>query len=188
MSTPQPWIVLIVDDEPRNLQVVGSLLRRQGYDVVFAGSGAEALASVRENPPDLILLDVMMPAMDGYEVCRKLKEDPARKRIPVIFLTAKGETDDLVQGFDVGGVDYVTKPFRAEELLARVKTHLQLYRLKSLIPICMYCHKIRQDPSYWEKVEEFLAREAGAELTHSICPECLQKTIIESGLAPGSTS
>jgi CheY-like chemotaxis protein len=182
MTAHQPSLVLIVDDEPKNLQVVGSLLRDKGYDVVFATNGPEALDALRLTPPDLVLLDVMMPDMDGYEVCRRIKQNPLTRKIPVIFLTAKSETEDIVRGFREGGVDYVTKPFRAEELLARVHTHVQLFKLKDLIPICMYCHKIRQEAEYWERIEEFLAREAGADLTHSICPECFQKIAADSGL------
>ncbi len=118
--------VLIVDDVTKNLQVVGTILRQAGHSVTAATSGAEALDAVREQPPDLVLLDLMMPVMDGLEVCRRLKADPSTSRIPVIFLTASNEMEHLVKGFEVGAVDYVTKPFNPPELLARVRTHLEL--------------------------------------------------------------
>jgi two-component system sensor histidine kinase/response regulator len=118
--------VLIVDDITKNLQVVGTILRQAGYAVTPATSGTEALEGVRVQLPDLILLDLMMPEMDGLEVCRRLKADPATRQIPVIFLTASNEMEHLVEGFAVGAVDYVTKPFNAPELLARVRTHLEL--------------------------------------------------------------
>jgi signal transduction histidine kinase len=118
--------VLIVDDITKNLQVVGTILRQAGYAVTPATSGAEALEGLREHLPDLILLDLMMPEMDGLEVCRRLKADPLMRPIPVIFLTASNEMEHLVQGFEVGAVDYVTKPFNPPELLARVRTHLEL--------------------------------------------------------------
>src|SRR5262245_19555324 len=118
--------VLVVDDIPKNLQVVGTMLRNAGCAVMPATSGAEALESVRVQLPDLILLDLMMPEMDGLEVCRRLKADPSTQQIPVIFLTASNEMEHLVKGFEVGAVDYVTKPFNAPELLARVRTHLEL--------------------------------------------------------------
>ena len=118
--------VLIVDDITRNLQVVGTILRQAGYAVTPATSGVEALEGVREKVPDLILLDLMMPEMDGLEVCRRLKADPATQQIPVIFLTASNEMEHLMKGFEVGAVDYVTKPFNPPELLARVRTHLEL--------------------------------------------------------------
>ncbi len=118
--------ILVVDDITRNLQVVGTMLRNAGYEVMPATSGAEALDGAREQLPDLILLDLMMPEMDGLEVCRRLKADPALQAIPVIFLTASNEMEHLVNGFEVGAVDYITKPFNAPELLARVRTHLEL--------------------------------------------------------------
>src|SRR5262245_19131916 len=118
--------VLVVDDVMQNLQVVGTMLREEGYDVMPAGSGPQALERVRVRVPDLILLDLMMPEMDGLEVCRRLKTDPATQRIPIIFLTASNEMEHLVTGFGAGAVDYVTKPFNGPELLARVKTHLEL--------------------------------------------------------------
>jgi two-component system sensor histidine kinase/response regulator len=118
--------ILVVDDITKNLQVVGTVLRKEGYEVMPATSGTEALKCVRVQLPDLILLDLMMPDMDGLEVCRRLKEDLATRQIPVVFLTASNEMEHLVQGFEVGAVDYVTKPFNPPELLARVRTHLEL--------------------------------------------------------------
>jgi two-component system sensor histidine kinase/response regulator len=118
--------ILVVDDVVQNLQVVGTMLRNEGLDVMPAGSGAQALDRVQARLPDLILLDLMMPEMDGLEVCRRLKADAATREIPVIFLTASNEMDHLVKGFEAGAVDYVTKPFNGAELLARVRTHLEL--------------------------------------------------------------
>ena len=119
-------LILVVDDITKNLQVVGTVLRNQGYEVMPAASGDAALKSVRSRLPDLILLDLMMPVMDGLEVCRRLKADPVTVQIPVVFLTASNEMEHLVQGFEAGAVDYVTKPFNPPELLARVRTHLEL--------------------------------------------------------------
>ena len=118
--------ILVVDDITKNLQVVGTVLRNQGYKVMAAASGADALKCVRTQLPDLILLDLMMPEMDGLEVCRRLKSDSTTSQVPVIFLTASNEMEHLVNGFEVGAVDYVTKPFNPPELLARVRTHLEL--------------------------------------------------------------
>jgi two-component system, sensor histidine kinase and response regulator len=121
-------IILVVDDTEQNLSVLGNILMETGYEVIPASSGKEAFESISEMLPDLILLDIMMPEMDGYEVCKILKSDEITKEIPVIFLTAKIETEDVIKAFNLGAVDYVTKPFRKEELLARVKTHLELRR------------------------------------------------------------
>jgi len=118
--------ILIVDDNPENLSVLGSIVATNGYIPGFATNGTMALASIKEEAPDLILLDVMMPDMDGFEVCRRLKQDTALAEIPIIFLTAKTETDDVIAGLKLGAVDYVTKPFNKEELLTRVQTHLVL--------------------------------------------------------------
>jgi two-component system sensor histidine kinase/response regulator len=125
--------VLVVDDIPKNLQVVGTMLRNAGYELMPATSGADALEGVRVQLPDLILLDLMMPDMDGLEVCRRLKADPLTQPIPVIFLTASNEMEHLVKGFEVGAVDYVTKPFNPPELLARVRTHLELKHARDTI-------------------------------------------------------
>ena len=118
--------ILVVDDNPGNLNLLSNLLREQGYDVRPAISGALALKTVRLELPDLILLDVKMPEMDGYEVCRQLKTDERTREIPVIFLSGLGEAIDKVRAFRVGGVDYITKPFQFEEVLARVGTHISL--------------------------------------------------------------
>ncbi len=122
--------LLIVDDTPQNLQVLGGILREAGYKLSVAQSGVQALEVAQRVLPDLILLDVMMPEMDGFEVCRQLKADPATAEIPVIFLTAKTEAEDVVLGFELGAVDYVGKPFNPPELLKRVQTHLELALLR----------------------------------------------------------
>lgn len=122
--------ILVVDDMIDNVRLLNGLLDERGYEVRSATDGVRALASVKAEPPDLILLDIRMPEMDGYEVCRGLKADPATADIPVIFLSAAKESFDKVEAFAAGGVDYVTKPFEAEEVLARVSTHLALSRLR----------------------------------------------------------
>jgi len=122
----EPDKVLMVDDNATNLQVLQATLEGRGYRLLAAKNGAGALAITAKASPDLILLDIMMPEMDGYEVCRRLKADPATFEIPVIFLTALGETEDKVKGLELGAVDYITKPFQPEEVIARVNTHLTL--------------------------------------------------------------
>jgi DNA-binding response OmpR family regulator len=122
--------ILIVDDTVKNIQVLGTVLKTEGYQLNVAQNGLQALDVVTKVKPDLILLDVMMPELDGFETCKRLKADPETAEIPVVFLTAKVETDDIVKGFELGAVDYVTKPFNTTELLVRVNTHLQLYNLK----------------------------------------------------------
>jgi two-component system, sensor histidine kinase and response regulator len=126
MKDKYKYRILIVDDVSKNIQLVANILQREQYLMTFARNGKTALEHVNENDFDLILLDIMMPEMDGFEVCRQLKADERTKNIPIIFLTAKTEPDSIVKGFELGAVDYVTKPFNSAELLARVKTHIKL--------------------------------------------------------------
>ncbi len=118
--------VLIVDDTPDNIRVLGTILRQQDYQINVAQNGVQALNLTGKIMPDLILLDIMMPELDGLETCRRLKQDPITRDIPVIFLSAKAEDEDVLQGFELGAADYVTKPFNPRILLARVKTHIAL--------------------------------------------------------------
>ena len=122
--------ILLVDDNPTNLQVLFQTLEGVGCKLLIAKNGNGALAIAGKARPDLILLDIMMPDIDGYEVCRQLKADPATADIPVIFLSALGETEDKVKGLHLGAVDYITKPFQPDEVIARVNTHLTIHRLK----------------------------------------------------------
>ncbi|QNM96604.1 response regulator [Chitinimonas koreensis] len=126
---PSPMI-LIVDDTPTNLGVMVDSLEAQGFRALVAQSGVEALERARYVSPDLILLDVMMPGMDGFEVCRRLKQDEATRSIPVIFMTALADTDNTVAGLQAGAVDYVTKPFKMPELLARIDTQLAVQAMQ----------------------------------------------------------
>ena len=120
--------ILVVDDDLKNIQVgINFLKKNKNYHLLFATSGQQALERVKETKFDLILLDIMMPVMDGYEVCRKLKEDKITKNVPVLFLTAKHGTENIIEGFKAGGADYITKPFHSHELNARVKTHIELH-------------------------------------------------------------
>ena len=127
--TNPPANILIVDDQPANLSILSDALEPEGYRILAAPSGEVALDIARRVLPDLILLDVLMPGMDGFETCRQLKNEESTREIPVIFVTAKDETESVVEGFRVGGVDYIPKPFEKEEALARVETHLKIHRL-----------------------------------------------------------
>jgi len=122
--------ILIVDDTPANLRVLSGMLKDEGYKVRPVPSGTLALRAAKSDPPDLILLDIMMPEMDGYETCQKLKESEQLREIPVIFISALNEVDDKVKAFQNGGVDYITKPFQFEEVHARVDTHLRIQQQK----------------------------------------------------------
>lgn len=172
----------MVDDNAENLRLLGALLEQEGYSVALAINGKEALEFVRSDKPDLILLDIMMPGDDGYAVCKKLKEHHDTKTIPVIFLTARTESADIVRGFEAGGVDYVTKPFSGAELLARVRTHLELKRareeiktLRGLLPTCAWCRRIRNEEGEWESIEQYLQEHTEVDFSHGMCPDCLEE-------------
>lgn len=132
MDTNTP-IILIVDDIPKNLQILSGLLSKEGYEIAFASNGRQAIEIAENIQPDLILLDIMMPEMDGYNVCTILKQNPKTMNIPIIFITGRAETEDVVKGFEVGAVDYITKPFNSVELLSRVRTHIELKRSRDAI-------------------------------------------------------
>ncbi len=205
-------LILVVDDVAKNLEVIGNILSLEDYQISVAGDGQKAWTIIQRISPDLILLDIMMPTLDGYTLCRRIKALEDKKDIPIIFVTAKSSSDDLVKGFEVGAVDYVTKPFNAAELLARVRTHIALYRTKKrnlflieelrqalcqvkkltgLLPICSGCKKIRDDDGYWNKVEAYISAHSDVRFSHGICPDCVRKHYpdladkILSGYEPG---
>jgi PleD family two-component response regulator len=188
--------ILIVDDVPQDIQVIANIMQNEGYRMAFAQDGRTALKKVGEVIFDLILLDVVMPEMDGFDVCRILKESRNTMEIPVIFLTAKTEAEDIVHGFEAGAVDYVTKPFNSSELLVRVRTHVELKQkrdrekqlvsrleaalaeikqLSGLLPICSGCKKIRDDEGYWQQLEHYFSNHFDVRFTHGVCPDCVKK-------------
>lgn len=188
--------VLIVDDDKINIDILVGLLKAK-YRTIIAMNGDQALKRLStQSPPDLILLDIIMPGMDGYEVCKKIKSNPDTKDIPIIFLTAKSTTEDTVIGFRAGAVDFITKPFKPEELLIRINTHIQLRRavvdlenalkeiktLRGILPICCNCKKIRDDKGYWRQLEEYIHAHSEAEFSHSLCQTCVQELYPELDL------
>jgi PleD family two-component response regulator len=188
--------ILIVDDIPENISALAIVLESEGFDIKTAADGEQALQIVNDHSPDLILLDIKMNGMDGFETCLALKKQDATKDIPVIFLTVSKETEAVVRGFTCGGVDYIAKPFRQEEVCARVRTHLHLRALmkekeklivelqealakvktlSGLLPICSSCKKIRDDKGYWNQIETYIRQRSEADFTHGICPTCAMK-------------
>lgn len=196
MSAFRKSTILLVDDNPDNLWLLSGLLAEHEYKVRAAPSGARALATIAKEAPDLLLLDIMMPEMDGFEVCRQLKANEQTAGIPIIFISALDETIDKVKAFGLGGVDYITKPFQSDEVLARIKTHLSVHllqvqleeknadlqkaldeikTLRGILPICASCKKIRDDEGYWQQIELYIMEHSEAEFSHGICQECARK-------------
>ena len=152
-ETMESATIMVVDDTPANLKLLEEMLQSRGYRVVQFPRGAMALKAAAKNPPDLIMLDIMMPEMDGFEVCRRLKANESLKEIPVLFISALDDTDSKLQAFSEGGVDYVTKPFQEAEVLARVKTHLELWRVWRELEK----HNFQLEDLVREKVKEIAA-------------------------------
>ncbi|MBN1159037.1 MAG: hybrid sensor histidine kinase/response regulator [Bacteroidales bacterium] len=130
---PEEQSILIVDDVPKNIQLLGSILKQEKYELEFATSGKEALEWLASKRFELVLLDIMMPEMDGFDICRKIKENPTTREIAVIFLTAKADSESIIKGFETGAVDYITKPFNTKELKMRVRTHLTIQHQRKQI-------------------------------------------------------
>lgn len=126
MSNHKKPVVLIVDDNKQNLQYLSAMCENCGYDVAIATDGNQVMEFVKNDTPDIILLDIIMPIMDGIKICKNLKRNKLTKSIPIIFITAKNDSQDIIDGFEAGGVDYVTKPFNSHELISRIKTHIDL--------------------------------------------------------------
>lgn len=172
-------LILIVDDNISNLQVLGAVLSGKGYEIAVAADAVEALEFLGGDIPDLILLDIMMPGTDGFELCRKIKLMDKLSEVPVLFLTALTDPDSIVKGFDSGAVDYISKPFNNAELLARIKTHLGLKKareelriLRGTLPICVRCRKIKDEDGYWQLVEEYIESHTELLFSHGLCDSC----------------
>ena len=196
MSKEKKPSILVVEDTARVRQAISHLLMKKDYRILNAHDAYQALNIVKVEEVDLILLDVMMPGINGFELCEKLKSDKKTETIPVIFLTAKTKPADIVKGFKVGAVDYIKKPYNTEELLVRVTTHMNFKKTKDrekdillrleeaekevkflsgLIPICISCKKIRVDKEYRRKVKEYLETYGEEKLSSSICSDCKKK-------------
>ena len=182
MEYPQRPLVLAVDDTRSDRELLAKILEPEGYAVALAAEGGQGLALAATLQPALILLDVRMPGLDGLEVCRRLKAVPATSAIPVIFLTGQSAGEQILSGFKAGAVDYVTKPFRVLELLARVHVQVELRRaqhevrtLRGILPTCSCCKKIRDEHGAWLAIESYISQRSEAQFSHGLCPDCLPR-------------
>jgi phosphoserine phosphatase RsbU/P len=196
--------ILIAEDDPVSSYMLETTLSKWGYSVTIANDGDLALQTLQQkDAPQLVILDWMMPNLDGIELCRKLREDPAKQSTYIILLTAKSDKKDVVIGLDMGADDYITKPFDSEELRARVRVGARMVELQNtlanritqleeaianvkqlqgILPICSHCKKVRDDQNYWQQVESYISTHTDAQFSHGICPECFEhitKTQIE---------
>lgn len=188
--------ILVVDDSALNLRLAQSLLETNGYQVETLSDPHQVLPRAITSEPDLILLDIMMPVLSGIEVCKELKKNPKTSPIPVIFLTAKVSQEDIVEGLAAGAGDYVTKPFRVEELIARIQVHAQLFQNQkslaeknrqieqtlneiaklshAMLKVCAWTKQVEIDGK-WIPIEEYLSQHLGINLTHGISKDGLIK-------------
>jgi sigma-B regulation protein RsbU (phosphoserine phosphatase) len=188
--------VLVAEDDGFYCRILQSLLHEE-YEVVIAEDGTRAWAALQApDAPRLALLDWQMPGMDGLEVCRKVRAHPAMDGFYLVIATVRQSLNDVLAGFEAGANDYITKPFHAQELRARLRVggrvvelqaalasrvaQLQealsrVNQLQGLLPICSYCKRIRDDHDYWQQVETYMSEHSQATFTHGICPECYEK-------------
>lgn len=203
-DAPEKNSILIVDDKAPNLLLLEHNLSGLRLDIVKAFSGAEAIAKAGESDFAIILLDVHMPGMDGFQVAVELRKRERTRYTPIIFITAFGQNDVFeFRGYESGAVDYLTKPVDAEILKSKIKIFTELYNqrkliekqklelalkveelqkamseiktLRGIIPICVHCKKIRDDKGFWEAVEKYIEERSEAGFSHGICPDCLRK-------------
>ncbi|MDH4152820.1 MAG: response regulator [Nitrospira sp.] len=202
--------ILIVDDSPDHYALLRSILTKAGHNQILGAESAQAAFSLlnlegMQSAPDidLILMDVLMPEIDGVQACRSIKQRPQLRDIPIIMVTAKNDLENLHEAFSAGAMDYINKPVKSVELLARVTSALTLKKemdcrklremelsrsneelqqalrevkvLRGLIPICASCKKIRNDGGFWQQIEEYIGEHSEAEFSHGICQPCLKK-------------
>ena len=192
--------VLIAEDDPISRFMLEASLKKWGYEVVSTTNGREAWEALQQDdPPQLAILDWMMPGMDGVQVCRKVRQAPATQRLYILLLTAKGEKGDIVVGLEAGANDYVAKPFDRAELKARVQVGArvielqqslsdrvaelvaalsQVKQLQGILPICGHCKKVRNDQDYWQQVEGYISAHTEVQFSHSICPQCYDTIVV----------
>ncbi|MBI2425719.1 MAG: response regulator [Candidatus Hydrogenedentes bacterium] len=192
-ETAQTGRILLVDDSPADLRLLQLIVSNHGHTPISFNSALTALEFAESASPDLILLDITMPEMSGFELYSRLKCIPALESIPTLFVSANTETFDKVHAFALGAVDYITKPYQKEEVLARINVHLshhflkmaqartieqleaalaEVSELKGLLPICAVCKRVRDDTGYWNSIEHYISERSQAEFSHAICPAC----------------
>ena len=191
--------ILIAEDDTTSQVMLKAMVAKAGYEPVVTGDGLSAYELlIKPGAPKLALLDWMMPGMDGAEVCRKIRELKSNDPTYIILLTSRDDKKDIIRGLKSGANDYITKPYDVEELQVRISVGRKVVELQSLLagrivelqaalghiktlkgllPICMYCKKIRDDKQYWQQVEQYVTSHTEAQFSHGICPDCYKKYV-----------
>jgi sigma-B regulation protein RsbU (phosphoserine phosphatase) len=191
--------VLVAEDDVPTQKSLITFLQRHGYHVTAATDGQTTLdILLQPNPPSIVLLDWEMPGLDGLHVCRALRATPQEQYIYIIMVTARDSTDDLLDAFGAGADDFLSKPADAAQLLARMRsgqrvlmleTRLkeriveleksleEVHQLKRMLPICMYCKKVRHDDNYWQEIDSYIHEHTGTDFSHGICPGCMETVV-----------
>jgi len=189
--------VLIADDNTTTRRLLELLLMRWGFETICVSNGEKALQVMEQpDPPSIALLDWIMPGMDGLEICRRLRRRDSDTSPYILIVTGKNAKEDIVEGLEAGADDYIVKPVDAHELRARINVGVRIIKLQralaervreleeekkhvktlqGLIPICMHCHRIRDDAEIWQRLETYIEKHSSAAFSHSLCPECLEK-------------
>ncbi len=193
--------ILIAEDDPVSRRILQATLVQWGYEVAVTLDGRQAWDVLqREEAPSLAILDIMMPGMDGLEICRRVRQSPTTTPPYLILLTAMSGYESVVRGIEAGANDYLSKPFHREELRVRVAVGVQMLelqralaarvdeleealsqvkQLQGMLPICSYCKKIRDDQNYWQKVENYISDHTDVKFSHGICPDCYDRVILD---------
>jgi len=198
MSNPLKTPLLIAEDDPISRRILETMLHKWGHEYVAARDGTTAWEMIQRLKPKMVLLDWMMPGLDGPTLCRMIRGEKDQGYTYIILLTIKDRVEDRVAGLEAGADDYVTKPYDAQELRSRINVGLrivslelelaariadlqesltQVKQLQGLLPICSYCKKIRDDSNYWQQVESYITGHSEAKFSHGICPECWEKYV-----------
>ena len=182
--------ILIVDDDPTSRIVLEAMLTTLGHQVAARENGAQAFAYFGQNPVPLVISDMIMPEMDGLDLCRQIRSAQRPQYTYIILLTTVSGKEGYLSGMKAGADDFVTKPFDEDQLAARLivaerilSLQSQVKQLAGLLPICALCKKVRDDQNYWHQVESYVAKRTDARFTHSYCPDCCQKLRSEFQLA-----
>ena len=197
--------ILVADDDRLTRTILSRTLEGWGFEVISAGDGESAWTLVRERQPSIVILDWMMPALDGPSLCRRIRGDAAQAHLYALLLSGRDSLHDLVAGLEAGADDYLIKPFDPDELKARINVGVRILalqqrlaervnelqsalanvkQLQGLLPICSYCKAVRSDEDYWERIDTYISQHSDTQFSHGICPNCMDRAMNDLEVPP----